>query len=477
MAGALPKALKGLGHEVRLITPRYRTIRARHYGLRDVARLQSLAIDIGQSRQECSIKSGFVVGSKVQVYFLDNHILYDKPRPCLDRNEGSDNSECHLRIAFLDHAALQLTMHLRWFPDIIHCNGWQTALVPYLIRCNDRYRDILGSTRTLVHLHSFDNQGIFPFQMAAEIGFSRSELEPGQPLESNGQVSFLKAGVATADLLVTVSPTYAREILSDDEPDLPLSGLRGELSERGDELFGIPNGIDTEVWNPASDSSIPRKYHLDNFVEGKALGKGALQRSLDLPLKPEVPLVAVISDLTDNKGLDLLTESLKELLSLPVQLVFYGSGEPHYEETLRSQAEQHPDRIALRPGPDDRLHHLILAGADVHLSPSRCEPCGQNLMRSLSYGMVPVVRRTGRLADAVEEYSTAEKRGNGFTFTRYESSEMLKALRRALELYSDRTAWQELQRRGISSDFSWTQPAERLSELYQQALSRPPFYG
>ncbi len=476
VAGSLPKALKLLGHEVRVVTPCYRTVKERKYGLRDVARLKDLPIQIADKTIECSVKSGFIPGSKVQTYFIYEPNLYHRKGLYTDSKTGEDFPDNYFRFAFFNHVALQLMADLNWIPDIIHCNDWQSSLTPYLIRRNEFYKDIFESTRTILHLHNVGYQGLFPPEFAEEIGIDPKEVKPGGLFEFYEKLSFLKGGVATADILVTVSPTYAEEICSDEQVG---GGLIGLYEERKTMLYGVLNGVNMDVWNPRYDEHVVAKYPIDEEDEqvttqqGKAENKADLQEQLELPIEPDIPIVAMITRLTEQKGLDLLEQVADKLLSLPIQLVFLGVGEKRYEEMITKWAEQYPRHVSTTIKFDNKLSHKIESGADIYLMPSRYEPCGLNQMYSLIYGTVPVVRKTGGLTDSVEQYTTGS--GNGFVFEEYDGDEMLKALQKAIDLYHQKPEWDALQLRGMSTDFSLERSANRFQELYKVALSREPY--
>ena len=471
VAASLPKALKNAGHEVRVVTPLYKTIRERKYGLREVARLKSLAIEMGDNSFECAVKSGFIPGSKVQVYFVENNDFYGRLTPYTNPDNDRDYPDNHIRFAFLSHAALRLTIHLGWIPDIIHCNDWQTALIPYLIKNNSEYGNELSASRTVLHLHNLVYQGVFPVSHRNQLGFSASELTPGEPLEFYEQMSFLKAGICAADHLVTVSPTYSNEIRTISDMGC---GLEGVLSKRKEVLTGVINGIDTDVWNPGSDKLIPYTYNSKTFVENKALNKNELQERLGLPPDPDVPVIGMISRLVEQKGLSLLNKVSAELLSLPAQFVFLGVGEKRYEQMLKEWADRNPEKVSATLRFENDLAHLIEAGSDMFLMPSQFEPCGLNQMYSLLYGTIPIVRKTGGLADTVERFDPDRGVGNGFVFEEYDGRDMIDEINRAIVLFHHKSIWQSLQFCGMNLDFGWTQTADQFTQLYKEVMSKPP---
>lgn len=473
VAGTLPKALKILGHEVRVVTPFYRSIKERRYGLRDVARLSDLSIEVGGKTMEYSVKSGFLVGSKVQTYFVTSQEMFKRKGIYVDPKTGSDFPDNHLRYGFLSHVALHLMADLNWIPDIIHCNDWQTSLIPYLMRKHEAYREAFEPAKALLHLHNVGFQGLFPADVAAELGVNPEETEVGGVFEYYNQMSFLKGGVNCADKIVTVSPTYAEEIRSSNEFGC---GLEKLYEERKSDLCGILNGINRDVWNPESDDSIETKYRIEDFTTGKAENKLALQNELKLPTDADIPIVAMIARLTEQKGFALLEEMSAELLKLPVQFVFLGEGDKKYKEMLKSWQKKHPDKVSTTIKFDNPLSHKIEAGADIFLMPSKYEPCGLNQLYSLAYGTVPVVRNTGGLADTVEPYQSNPSGGTGFVFEEYNGKAMLSALKDAIKLYGDKDEWTELRLRGMTKDFSWEASAQQFEEVYLAMQSGPAYY-
>lgn len=459
---------------MRVITPRYRSIRERKFGLREVARLRCLPICIGDREYECAVKSGFIPGSKVQVYFIENSDFFERNGYYTNPDTDSDWHDNHLRFAFLNHTSLQLMQHLQWFPDIIHCNDWQTALVPYLLNTDDQYKADFSGTRTLIHLHNVGYLGLFPLETATELNIREDDYQPGKPFDYFGRLSFLKAGISMADIIVTVSPTYAREIQSSDDLS---SGLNGLFASREKSLFGILNGVDTQVWNPSSDKSITKKFEIHDVVQSKKLNKTALQKRLKLPVDSDIPIVGLIARMVDQKGFDLLSTAEKQLMSLPAQYVFLGVGEERYEDMLRRWMKEYPGKVSATFEFNDDLAHQIEAGADMYLMPSKYEPCGLNQMYSLLYGTVPIVRSTGGLADTVIDYNENNNKGNGFAFKPYTGEALMDALQCALELYRNRSEWQIVQQRGMEADFSWESSAQKLFELYQEALAQQPHVG
>lgn len=473
VAGSLPKALKSAGHEIRVVTPRYQSIRERRYGLREVARLRDLEINIGDKSYTCSIKSGFITGSKVQVYFLESSELYEQPLPDSHFN-GNNNPDDFIGYALLNHAALQLMMALKWIPDIIHCNNWQSALAPYLIKQKETYRHTFLNTRTILHVHQLENLGMISPEFARDIGCENDEVSEDQRLLLNGKICFLKAGLTTADKIVTVSSSFAENICSNSNDDI---GFNQVFKDRKNDIVGILNGVDGEYWNPEQDRSIQVRYGINDFIEGKAANKRILLQKLNMPFEEDIPLIAMVNRLIEGHGLELLMEQEEALMALPVRYVFLGLGESKYENFLQSLTNKYPDKVSITLDANVKLEHQIVAGSDIILMPSICEPCGYHQMYGLLYGTVPVVRKTGGLADTVIDITESEENANGFTFNAATGSDMMNALDRALNCFQQKDIWMKLQKKGMESDFNWKDVAGIYQNLYKDALSKPPFRG
>ncbi len=354
---------------------------------------------------------------------------------------------------------------LYWQPDIIHCNEWQTALIPFYLKTLYKDDEFFKNTRTVLSLHNLAYQGIFPKETARLLDIPEEYVEEGGAFEWYGKINLLKGGILFADMLNTVSKRYAEEITSDPEYGF---GFEKILASRKEDLVGIPNGVDYSVWSPENDRYIPQKYSIDT-LDKKVVNKERLCRQNELPFSEEIPLIGMISRLADQKGFDLLAEAADELLKENLQMVILGTGDPKYHKLLLQLARKHKKKLSVNLRFDDRLAHLIEAGADMFLMPSRYEPCGLNQMYSLKYGTVPIVRETGGLADTVQNFDPETGEGTGFTFKEYSASAMMEAIRRALQVFPDKTTWRKIQIAGMQQDFSWKRSAEQYLELYQRA--------
>lgn len=469
VSAALPQMLGELGHEVRIVLPKYGAVDDRKFKIHEVVRLKDIPTKIGDKEILYSLKSCFLPGQKVrvQIYFLDNHeyfgsrnSLYDDP---MTGEVYPDNDE---RFILLSRAVFDLIQKLGWIPDIIHCNDWQCGLIPVYLKTLYKEEETFANFKTLFTVHNLGYQGNFPKSSFAKTGLP-AELNSEKGLEHKGKINFLKGGLLFADVISTVSETYANEIRTDDELG---GGLKSILQKRKNDLYGIINGIDTRTWNPEKDKLIPKKYSIKN-IEAKIINKEELADRFGFKFSPEVPIVGIISRLNDGKGMDLIQEAFPEMMKMNLQVVLLGNGDKKYHSFFEKMSMKHKDKFACYLGFNDELAHLIEAGSDMFLMPSKYEPCGLNQMYSLIYGTVPIVRETGGLADTVIKFDEKTEEGNGFSFKKYSSALMLKELKNALKYFDDKKLWQKIVKNGMKSDFSWHSSAKKYIELYRTILS------
>lgn len=451
VAGALPAALTTLGEEIRVMLPAYPAALA---ALGGVDEWLSLGDPLGAG--EVRLGLGRMPDSGVPVWLVDCPPLYDRPGSPYQDPEGIDWLDNDLRFAALARAAAIVCdagAFVGWRPDVLHAHDWQTGLAP-------AYLALRGGQRpaTVFTIHNVGFPGIFPADRLSELGLPPESFFT-QGVEYYGNISFLKAGIYYSDRITTVSPTYAREVLDPEES----GGLGGLLASRGSDLSGILNGIDAATWDPARDPCIARPYTAERLGD-KAANKTALQRELGLP-EDSGPLLGVVSRLTGPKGLDLILEAMPAILAEKAQLVVLGSGEPKLERKFARAAKAHPLQVAARIGYDEELAHRIQAGADILLVPSRSEPCGLTQLYALRYGTVPVVRRTGGLADTVKN-ATGSRSGTGFVFSEANADDLLGAVLAAIKAYRKPRAWRMLQRRAMKADFRWDVSARQYQALY-----------
>jgi starch synthase len=401
-----------------------------------------------------------LVGHAGERRFFDRPGIYDEPATAAGY---PDNAE---RFLFFARATLEGVKTLGDPVDVLHAHDQQAAWAPCFVRTHEARARVFQGAATIFTIHNLGYQGIYDPWVLGLAGFPGHLFHVASPFEFWGRVNYMKVGLAFADLLSTVSPRYAQEIQQSDEYGF---GLEGVLRRRSDDLHGILNGIDDEVWNPARDLYLVQPFDRD-ALEGKRANRAAL--AVECGLDPQRPIVGMVSRLVDQKGFDLLELAEADLLELNAGYVVLGYGQPRYEEWLERLTAEQPHRVHFRARQDERFAHLIEGGADLFLMPSRYEPCGLNQMYSLRYGTVPVVRETGGLADTVEEFDLASRTGTGFLFAPYEAEVMVAALKRALAIQKQPELWTAVQRNGMARDFSWRASADGYDRLYQEALDR-----
>lgn len=437
VAGSLPVALNKAGVDIRVVTPRYKCVR----------------ISGDEER----------LAGKVPVYFIKNKAYFMRDNLYGDKEgDYADNLD---RFAFFSRSVFELLKELDFKPDIIHCNDWQTALVPVYLNGIFRKEDnFYSKTKTMLTVHNLGYQGVFSKFEFSKIGLGW-EYFTMQRLEFYDKVNILKGGLVFTDIIATVSPTYAREIQTEEFG----CGLNGLLSERKGELFGILNGIDYEEWDPSKDKEL--NFHFSaSRPEGKYKNKSSLQKELGLEQRADTPLIGIVSRLADQKGLDLVARIINPLLKSDVQFVLLGTGEEKYHLLFEQIKKKYPGKASINLKFDALLAKKIYAGADTFLMPSRYEPCGLGQMISLRYGTVPVVRRTGGLADTITELDPNTMRGNGFLFERYDAPEFFDAVRKATGLYKRKDLWAKAVSNAMRCDFSWDKSAEKYLEVYKKLV-------
>lgn len=468
VAGALPKALANLGVEVRVILPGYGSIDERTYRIETV--VKGLEVPTGDRRETFTLKRCKLPDSEVEWFFIDSLTKFRRNGLYLDKKTGKDFPDNDERFLLFCRGVLESLKALDWKPDLIHLNDWQTGLIPAYLKSIYSQDPFFSETKTVFTIHNIAYQGNFPAEISEKLNLPAEFFSPTAGLEYWGMVSYLKSGIHFADLITTVSPRYAQEISSSNEFGC---GMEGLLRARQSDLHGIMNGIDYKVWNPEIDRFLPFKYRADD-LEGKRKNRLALSKQMGLPNPGRrLPLIGIISRLASQKGFDLIEACSKELMKLDLQMVILGTGEERYHKLFRSLRKRYPGKVGLKLGFDEALAHRIEAGADMFLMPSRYEPCGLNQLYSLKYGTVPIVRKTGGLADSIEDYDPETGLGCGFVFEEYSPEALLGAVNRALEAYRNKERWEKLMRYGMSLDFSWEASAKRYLELYQRLKRNP----
>ncbi len=462
VVGALPLAIHQLGVDVSIILPLYRGIEKKFPLERTGIKVRvPIAIEDRIVR-----KQGEVLRHRndqgIDVYFIKKDEYYD--REYLYNMPEGDYPDNAPRFTFFSRGTLEFLRSRDTRPDIIHCHDWQSALIPVYLKTLYAEDPLLKGIKTALTIHNLGYQGVFWKWDMRLIGLDWSYFTP-EYLEYYGRVNFLKGGLAFADALTTVSRAYAEEIQTQEYGH----GLDGVLRSRRDRLFGILNGIDYSIWNPETDEKIPANFSASD-PSGKAECKQALQRALGLPEQPAVPIVASVSRLADQKGFDLIAQGIEGIMNYDLQFVLLGTGEKRYHEMFEDIKRRYPDKAGIRIAYDDTLAHLIEAGADIFLMPSRYEPCGLNQMISLKYGTVPLVRATGGLDDTISNFVPEKGIGNGFKFKEYSSSALLEKVSEALSIYRSPKHWSRLIQNGMSEDHSWQASAEKYLALYKSLV-------
>lgn len=461
VAGALPVALRRMGADVRSVLPYYCDVKDGNFERQLLIR--DLKVPLGPIKLSVNVLEAQGEDG-LPVYLIEREDLYDRPH--LYGNAMGDYYDNLERFTVLSHAALLLAERLSFRPHVIHCHDWQTGLVPALLKGPYRRSPFLAGTPSVFTIHNIGYQGIFPEEKFPLTGLSRSETFHPEGIEYWGKFSLLKAGIVYSKAVTTVSPKYSQEIQT---PEYGL-GMEGILRRRKAFLHGILNGVDYSQWDPAGDEHIATNYSGET-LEGKQTCKEALIEEMNLdPGLMNRPLLAMVTRLDKQKGLDLFLDILDDVLGLDVGLVILGSGDDEIQEALRDKAVARSRRMGIFVGFSDPLAHRIIAGADLFLIPSRYEPCGLTQMYALRYGTVPVVRATGGLEDTVTSFDPQSGRGNGFKFTAYEPAACLAAIREAVGIYESPNAWNALRANGMREDFSWARSARRYLELYESLL-------
>ena len=461
VSSALVQYIGGAGHDVRTLIPFYSGIDTRGLDIVPVDFLQNLTLQVGWRNVHYSVDAVTLPGNGTTVYLLRCPELYHRPN--LYTHDGDE----HIRFIFLSRAAIEVCQRMGFAPDIFHCHDWHTSLIPLYLKTVYAWDSLFARTRSVLTIHNIGYQGIFPSGIVADLDLQGAEGQLHQGDLAQGRVNFLRTGVLHAHLLTTVSPTYAREIMG----NVYGMGMEDLLRQRHATVIGILNGVDYREWDPATDPLIPARYTSDD-LSGKAQCKIELMRQMGLAQNPDRPLIGIVTRLAGQKGIDLLQQALPALLNRrDFALVALGSGEGRYEDFFEHLQQHFRGRVAYYRGYHNRLAHMIEAGSDMFLMPSRYEPCGLNQMYSLKYGTVPIVRETGGLADSVELVDANGNTGTGILFSSYNEAALSWAVNAALDLYGRPAVWRRIMRNGMAQDFSWERQAERYIDVFR-ALGR-----
>jgi starch synthase len=461
VAGALVRNLRLQGHEVCAFMPLYSVVRAAHPELQPVLGVQRIPLKVGDTEYRFSLWTASYPGTDIAMYFIDCPALYDRPR------FYTGDPDEHRRFLLFTRATLDSCRRLGVAPDIFHCNDWHTAFLPLYLKTLYSSDPLFARARSVLTIHNIGYQGVMPSAAAADLALDAAErwLDAGDL--ARGVVNSLKTGIRYADAVTTVSPTYAREIREG-----PLGmGMQSTLRARADEVVGILNGVDYADWDPRHDSHLTAHFGPQD-LQGKRNNKEMLVAAGRLGIEASQPLIGMVTRLAEQKGIDLLFDALPALLQeRDFGLVVLGSGDPRYVSFFEGLAQRFPDRVAFRLGFDESLAHLIEAGSDIFLMPSRYEPCGLNQMYSLRYGTIPIVRNTGGLADSVQHFDPRSGIGTGCVFDDYDTAAARWAIDTVLDWYRTPESWQQLMQNAMAQDFSWTKQILKYDSLYRGLLA------
>jgi starch synthase len=463
VTGALLQEIRLLGHEVRAFMPLYGTIRRAHT-LQPVLGLQNVAITIDATNYAFSLQTASLPGTDVAMYFIDCPELFHR------QSFYTFDPDEHRRFLLFTRAALESCRRLGFAPDIFHCNDWHTAFLPLYLKTIYSSVPTFAHARSILTIHNIGYQGIMPATAIADLGLGSAESRLDAQDLAAGVINPLKTGIIFADAVTTVSPTYAREIC-----EAPLGmGMEAALRARHEPIVGILNGVDYRQWDPRHDPNLTA--HFDpRDLHGKLANKQRLLATTGLDIDVRTPLVSMITRLADQKGIDLLMDALPSALEdRDFGFLILGSGDDRYVRFFQELVRRFPARAAFHAGYDESLAHLIEAGSDMFLMPSRYEPCGLNQMYSLRYGTIPIVRRTGGLADSVQHYAPATGVGTGCVFNDYDSPAVRWGLNTALDWFADQTVWKTLMQNAMAQDFSWARQAVKYQQIYGDVIARVP---
>jgi starch synthase len=461
VAGALVQELKALGHDVRAFMPLYASVRRAHPELlQPVDAVQAVPLTIGSTEYRFSLQAASFSGTDSSMYFIDCPALFD--RPAFYTNDPDE----HRRFLLFTRAAMESCRALGFAPDVFHCNDWHTAFLPLYLRTLYASDAFFANSRSVLTIHNIGYQGVMPGVAAPDLGLSAPESLLDSADLANGVINSLKTGAKYADRVTTVSPTYAREICA-----APLGmGLQEVLRARGDQVLGILNGVDYREWDPRHDPHLAAHFDPKD-LRGKLANKQRLIAVNDLRIDLSRPLVGMVTRLAEQKGIELLFDTLPAALQQrDFGFVVLGSGDTHYQEFFENLERRFPGRAAFRSGYDESMAHLIEAGSDIFLMPSRYEPCGLNQMYSLRYGTIPIVRNTGGLADSVQQFDPRSGIGTGCVFNDFDAPAVRWAINTVLDWFAEPQSWQHLMQNAMAQDFSWSRQVLLYETLYRSLL-------
>jgi starch synthase len=459
VAGSLPKELRRLGTDVRVIMPKYGSISEEFK--QEMKRVAEFTVQVGWRNQYCGIEELSYNG--ITFYFVDNEQYFNR-----DHLYGYfDDGE---RFAFFNHAVLQGLAQIQFYPDVIHCHDWHTGMIPFLLKKKYQMIKEYAEIKSVFTIHNLQFQGIMPKEALNDLLNLDDRYFNMEELEFYGNINFMKGALVAADKITTVSPTYLKEI----QTDYFGEQLNGVLVKRNEDLSGILNGIDEDIYNPETDLNLAKNYSTTTLFD-KEENKRSIQQKFGLP-QSDVPLIAMITRLTKQKGLELVQAVFHEILSENIQMVVLGTGDPEFEQFFREMEGMYGEKFKAYIGFNEDLAHQLYAGADLFLMPSKFEPCGLGQLIALKYGTVPIVRETGGLNDTVQPYNEFSGEGNGFSFKKFNAHDMLYTIRRSIYFYQDQEVWDQLITSAMEMKYSWAQSAFKYNQLYSGLVSRSDVY-
>lgn len=460
VSGSLPIALENLGCELKLFLPYYDLIDSNRFNIKPIDGLKNIKTKIGDKTIEFNLYTCKLQNTSIDVFFIDCPGYFHRKK--VYTNDADEDE----RFILFQNAVLISLQLLDWAPDVIHCNDWQTGLIPAYLKKNYSADGFFSKTVSVFSIHNIAYQGLFDKSSFLKANFPKDDFQPFGPFELYDKFCFIKAGISFAEIVTTVSQTYAEEIQT---PELGC-GLEGVLVNRKDNLYGIINGINNKVWNPALDKLIPQNYSFSTFAD-KVKNKKLFLEKAKLEFNENTPLLGIVSRFAWQKGFELFEPIMEKLLLNNLQIVVLGEGEKKYEDYFENISSKYPEKIKAFVEYNNDIAHQITAASDIFLMPSKYEPCGLNQMYSLQYGTVPVVRKTGGLADTVKDIYEYPETGNGFNFIDIDPGQFYDAIIRALNCFKNKTTWMKIVQNGMHEDFSWNNSAKKYLDIYKKAVN------
>lgn len=466
VANLLPQEIFNSNQEIRVVMPKYGFISERRSRLHEVIRLKDIPVTLNGQVKNMHVRVGVLPDTRVQVYFIDNEEYFKRDSLYTDPKTQADYADNHERFAFFGKAVFEMLKRLGWQPTLIHCNDWHTGLIPLYLKTAYKNDPFFENTKTLFTIHNIAYQGVFPDSYATGLDIPPAQLKETCALHG-GKLNFLKAGVTMADHVNAVSTYYAEEIKTNDELS---GGMKNHFNKKILKYSGITNGIDYKFWNPAKDKLIPSNYSTDHLT-GKMECKKALVEKLGLPFDENLPVLGIVTRLVEQKGIDLMLEIIPEVLQNDIQLILIGHGEDKFVKEIETLKNKFPGKMGLVFSFDEHLAHMVYAGADIYLMPSKFEACGFSHMYALRYGTIPVAKETGGTADVIKEpKGSSEKNANGFKFKKHTKEDFLETINKAITMFHKKAAWNNMVMNALNTDLSWTNAATQYISLYKKIL-------